>query len=81
MEQVLQVVGAVLILVAYVLAQIGVVRPDAYLYLLLNLSGSTLLAVLAWSGQQWGFLLLEGVWALVSLWSLGRRLRGAETFG
>jgi hypothetical protein len=30
------------------------------------------LAVDAWLGAAWGFLLLEGVWALVSAWSLMR---------
>jgi hypothetical protein len=43
-------------------------------YLVLNLLGSGLLAVLAAAGAQWGFLLLEGTWALVSLLSLGGRL-------
>jgi hypothetical protein len=32
--------------------------------------------VLAYIDQQWGFLLLEGVWALVSLWSLAQLVRG-----
>ena len=75
-DQGLQVCGALLLLVAYGLAQARVLEPDAYSYLLLNLAGSALLAVLAWRGEQWGFLLLEGVWALVALWGLGRRLRG-----
>jgi hypothetical protein len=32
--------------------------------------------VLAYEGQQWGFLLLEVVWALVSFWGVLARARG-----
>jgi hypothetical protein len=42
----------------------------------LNLVGSVILAVLAWHEEQLGFLLLEGVWALVSTWGLAQVLRG-----
>lgn len=73
MQQLVQVVGAVLILVAFTLAQFGRMRPDSALYLWLNLVGSAILAVLAALGPNWGFLLLEGAWALVSAWSLYRR--------
>ena len=45
-------------------------------YLVLNLVGSAVLAVLAWHEEQWGFLLLEGAWALISLWGLIQVLRG-----
>ena len=40
------------------------------------LVGSGILAVLAWIDRQWGFLLLEGVWAVVSLYSLLQLVRG-----
>ena len=73
MEQVLQVVGALLILVAFVLGQLGRLRVDSPAYLWPNLVGSAILAVLAAIGSNWGFLLLEGAWALVSAWSLGTR--------
>ena len=75
MAQVLQMVGAVLILAAYVASQSGRLRPETVLYLALNFAGSGILAVLAAMEEQWGFLLLEGVWAVVSLLGLVRRVR------
>jgi hypothetical protein len=75
MDQALQIFGALLILAAYTAAQAGVLDQHSYLYLALNVVGSAILAVLAALGQQWGFLLLEAVWTLVSLWSLALRFQ------
>jgi hypothetical protein len=76
MDQVVQIVGALLILVAFAAAQFGAMDPHSRLYLVLNLAGSVILAGLAWHEQLWGFLLLEGVWAVVSLWGLIQLQRG-----
>jgi hypothetical protein len=76
MDQLVQVGGALLILVAYAAAQFGVLNQRSRVYVVLNLVGSVVLAVLAWYERQWGFLLLEGVWALVSLWGLAQVQRG-----
>ncbi len=76
MAQAVQIVGALLILLAYGAAQFGLLDQHSRAYLVLNLVGSAVLAVLAWHEEQWGFLLLEGVWALVSLWGLIRVWRG-----
>lgn len=78
MAQVAQVVGALLILAAYALAQFGVLNQRSYWYIGLNLVGATALAILAWYEEQWGFLLLEGVWALVSAVALVTRVRGPQ---
>lgn len=76
MDQVIQVVGALLILLAFVAAQAGRVSPHARSYLVLNLVGSVILAVIAAYEFDLGFLLLESVWAIVSLWSLIQVERG-----
>ncbi len=66
MLDVLQVLGAVGILVPFVWSQRGSLRTDSSRYLSLNLVGSSVLAFLAVHEHQWGFLLLEGVWATVA---------------
>jgi hypothetical protein len=64
---VLEIVGALVILIAFAAAQAGRLRQRTLTYQLLNFLGSALLAAIALQESAWGFLLLEGSWAVISL--------------
>jgi hypothetical protein len=76
MALIVQVAGSITILTAFVLTQLGVLDGRSRSYLVLNLVGSSVLAVDAYLHAQWGFFLLEAVWAAVSGLGLVQVLRG-----
>ena len=73
LEQTLSVIGAFLILAAYVANQRGWLTPRNPSYNLMNLMGSLCLLWVALVDWRWGFIVLEAVWALVSIPPLFRR--------
>ena len=75
MLQVISVLGALAILGAYAANLFGWVSPSNLSYSVANFLGSAVLTVIAVIDQQIGFILLEGTWALVSLWSIVSVLR------
>ena len=76
MLQIISVLGALAILWAYVANQFRLIGPSNMSYSAMNFIGSTVLTVIAVIEVQWGFILLEAVWALVSLWGIITLLRG-----
>ena len=74
----IQIGGAVLVLIGYVLGQLDKIDTSSKPYLLINLVGSALLAADAFDGSQWGFLVLNGTWAVISLVNLIRFLAGSS---
>lgn len=60
----LQILGALAVLTAFVGVQTARLEPSAPIALTLNAAGASVLAALAVHDRLWGFLLLEGVWGL-----------------
>ncbi len=76
MIQAISIVGALAVLLAYTANQFGWTDASNLRYQLANLSGSSILTVVAVIEVQLGFILLEGAWALISLWGIVQIFRG-----
>ncbi|MGH7585525.1 MAG: CBU_0592 family membrane protein [Gemmatimonadales bacterium] len=81
MLQTISVMGALLILLPFAGSQVGRLTTQSVTYQLLNLAGSGILTVVAVMERQYGFLVLEGTWAIVSVLGLSRVLRGLPVGG
>lgn len=77
-HQILSLIGALLILFAYGANQTGRLGPGHRGYNLLNLAGSLLLFWVAVADWRWGFMLLEGAWAGISVVPIVRSRPGPE---
>ena len=70
--QLISVTGAAMVLGAFFALQRGWWKSHTQSYLWLNLIGAVLLSAVALWDRRLGFILLEGIWALISLSSLLR---------
>jgi hypothetical protein len=77
--QLISVLGALAILGAYAASQFGLAEASRLSYQVANFLGSAVLTVVAVMDWQLGFILLEGAWALMSLWGIATILRGGST--
>ena len=70
--QIVSLVGAAMILAAFAAQQAGRLAPTDGAYLVLNFAGSAILTYFAVQAGNIGLIVLEGSWAVISLWSLAR---------
>jgi hypothetical protein len=76
MRQLISLLGACLILVPFAASQVGRLKTDSLAYQVMNLAGAAMLTAVATLERQYGFILLEGVWTLMSMVGLRRVLAG-----
>ena len=62
--------GVFLILLAYFLSVTGKLSSKQLVFILLNLIGAILACLASILLNYWPFIILEGVWALVSIYAL-----------
>lgn len=79
MRQIIGLLGAFLILIPFAASQLERLETSSKTYQTLNLVGAVILTTIAGLERQYGFILLEGVWALMSLVGLRRVLSRAST--
>ncbi len=79
--QVISLVGAALILLAFAGQQSGRLKSEDRAYLLLNLLGAAILTYFAVKVENLGLTVLEGSWTLISLWSVVKSLRASPQRG
>jgi len=72
MRQLISVAGAFLILIPFAASQLGRLPTTSWSYQVLNFVGASALTGVAILEGQYGFILLEGVWAVMSLVGMRR---------
>ncbi len=73
--QIVSVVGALMILIAYGMIQHGLWRELYPPYLALNLVGALVLGTVALLERQAGFLILEFVWTIFAIMGIVRAFK------
>jgi hypothetical protein len=73
MANIIGTIGVALLLAAFVLNLLNVLRPDGFVYSVLNLVGAGLACYASWVIDFIPFVVLEGAWAAAAAFALVRR--------
>jgi len=77
--QLIQIVGALLNMGAFALLHFEIAPSSALRYLIPNWLGSVLLVMSAYVDRQWGFLMLEAAWVVVTGYAIAARVSGRQS--
>lgn len=69
-DQIVGSIGVSILLLAYALNVLGKIEREGKMYAGLNAVGAALACVASWMIEYYPFVVLEGVWTLVSLVAL-----------
>lgn len=72
--EIVQIVGALLNMGAFALLHFEIAPSSALRYLIPNWLGSALLVASAYVDRQWGFLMLESAWLVVTGYAIVVRI-------
>lgn len=67
--------GVSIIVLTYVLLQVGKIRSEQLAYSLLNGVGAALILISLWFAPNLPSIVVEGFWLLISIYGVGRYLR------
>lgn len=73
--QLVSLLGAVMQLLVFAMMQLGRLSTSSYPYQLANVIGSLLMTIVATLNREYGFILMEAVWCLTSVYGLIRLIR------
>ena len=71
--------GVAILLAAFLLNLLKVLRSDSWLYLSLNLAGAGLACYSSWLIEFMPFVVLEAAWASVAAFGLARKLQSSPS--
>lgn len=74
-SDILATAGVSILLVAFLLQILNVIRVESNSYSLMNLVGAGLAGISAWMINFMPFVVLESVWVVVSLFNLFKNLK------
>jgi hypothetical protein len=77
--QLIQIVGALLNMGAFALLHFEIAPSSALRYLIPNWLGSVLLVMSAYVDRQWGFLMLESAWVVVTGYAIAAKITGRQS--